>query len=82
MLHSRLFISYCVLFKSDPIHDNISEFLLFGIKNNSLSLLIAVIYCRSEASLPYSFFDCLSSYLPSYNNLLVTVDFDADLPRQ
>lgn len=68
------------LVKSGGMFDNKPEYLFLEINSNNLNkLLFSVAYRRPEATFLHQFFSDLSELLPTYNNLIITGDFNSNL---
>ena len=68
-----------ILSTSEPQFDNSPEFLIAEIAYVNVKILVAVVYRRPSGSIPHQFFEILSNIIPSYNNIIVTGDFNCNL---
>ena len=62
--------------KSDPIYRNSVEYLIVEIKLKSQHLLFSIVYCRPGAKKTNEFFNHIIQFLPSYNHIIITGDFN------
>ena len=68
-----------IITHSDPEYDNTPEYLILEICTPSHKLLFAVVYRHPHAAYPTEFFTELVDILPSYNQVIITGDFNINL---
>lgn len=78
-LYVRDFFKVSILAASDPHYDNTPEFLICEVEYEHLQALVSVVYRRPEVAAPFMFFDICSTFIPHYDHVVITGDFNADL---
>ncbi|KAJ8672126.1 hypothetical protein QAD02_003385 [Eretmocerus hayati] len=61
---------------ADPHFDNTPEYLISEIEIGTVPLLLATVYRRPSDAYPHEFFNTISQFIPKYQHVLITGDFN------
>ncbi|CAB0037347.1 unnamed protein product [Trichogramma brassicae] len=72
-------LSTSILAASERVYSRKAEFVFYEIASGSVKLLLGVVYRPPGVARPHDFFDVLSSLSTSYDEVVVTGDFNIDV---
>jgi hypothetical protein len=74
-------LSVNTLLHSKPGFDNTPEYIILSINTGSVKILLGVVYARPKCAFPNEFFSNISEFLPLYNEVIITGDFNIDMSK-